>query len=108
MRSVVLQFLDSAMKPSKVSTLFSYARFGRVAIDTKRKELYIVAQLAKEGFSKVSTPKLPFGIIVKKTTLTGDALADGEVIVKAGETGILHSSLSCFYDFARDRLVIKK
>ena len=102
-----LQFLDSTLKSIKAFIVFPYAQSGRVAIDTKRNELYVVAQLPRRAFSKGSTPKLTFAIAVKKTTLAGDVLPGGETLVKAGETRLIDSSLSCFYDIARDRLVLK-
>ena len=106
-RNLALQFLDSTLKSIKAFIVFPYARSGRVAIDTKRNELYVIAQLARSAFSKGSTPKLAFAIAVKKTTLTGDVIPGGETLVKAGETELQDSSLSCFYDIARDRLVLQ-
>jgi len=105
-RNLALQFLDSTLKSIKAFIVFPYARSGRVAIDTKRNELYVIAQLARSAFSKGSTPKLAFAIAVKKTTLTGDVIPGGETLVKAGETELQDSSLSCFYDIARDRLMV--
>ena len=104
-RSMIMQFLDSSLKNIKVLKLFPNARSGRLAIDTKRNELYIVAQLPRSAFDKASAPKLAFGIIVKKRNLSGDVLPQGEIIVKAGETPLLDSSIACFYDVVRDRLV---
>ena len=105
-RELLLQFLDSSLKRSNTSLLFRYSHSGKLAIDTKRNELYIVAQLSRKAFSKDSLPKLPFAIVVKKTTLAGGAIGGGKVVVKAGETRITDSSLSCFYDIARDRFVL--
>ena len=100
-----MQLLDSSLTNLKASQLFPNARSGRLAIDTKRNELYILAQLPRSAFDKAVAPKLLFAIVVKKKTLSGDVLPDGEVLVKAGETRLLDSSVSCFYDLARDRLV---
>ena len=100
-----MQLLDSSLTNIKAFQLFPKARSGRLAIDTKRNELYILAQLPRSAFAKAAAPKLLFAIIVKKKTLSGDVLPGGEVLVKAGETRLLDSSISCFYDLARDRLV---
>lgn len=79
------------------------ARSIRIVIDTKRNELYAVMQVPRHAFGDAVAPKLPYSIIVKKRSLSGDILPGGDDLVQAGETRLLDSSISCFYDVARDR-----
>ena len=101
---MVLHYTDSDLKGIQSSVVFpGNARSGRLAIDTKRNELYIIAQVPRRAFAKASAPKLLYAIIVKKRSLSGAVLPTGEIVVKAGETRLLRSSVSCFYDAERDR-----
>ena len=105
-RFTAIHYSDSNL--NRLKTFFAFendARFGRLAIDTKRNDLYIMAQLPRSAFKKAAAPKLAYCIAVKKRSLSGDVLPAGEIIVNAGETRILDSSISSFYDVARDRFV---
>ena len=107
--SVVLHFADAVANGLKAMFIFQNvdARQGKVFYDTKRNELFIVAQLPNKAINKQGdvVPKLAYTIVVTKRNATGAPLEAVPIIVQGGETSILDSSISGFYDAVRDRYI---
>ncbi len=105
---VVISFSDAFAKSLKLEGLFPTnldARQCKVIYDTKRNELFIVAQLPNRAINKQGevVPKLAYSFVVTKRNATGAALGGKMINLMGGETNLLDSSISAHYDDVKDR-----
>ncbi len=107
---LVVSYSTATATNLKLEALFPSnldARQGQVVYDTKRNQLYFIAQLPNRAINKKgeTVPTLAYTLAVMKRNATGSLLGTSSVNMMGGETNLLHSSISAFYDDVRDRLV---
>eukprot|EP00794_Sanderia_malayensis_P000456 gene456-1098_t len=107
----VISFSDINGKNLKLEAIFPTpldARQCKVFYDTKRNELFIVAQLPSRAVNKQGevVPKRAYSLVVTKRNATGARLGQKTVNMMGGETNLLDSSISGFFDEAKDRLML--
>ncbi len=109
---LVVSYSTATATNLKLEALFPSnldARQGQVVYDTKRNQLYFIAQLPNRAINKKgeTVPTLAYTLAVMKRNATGSLLGTSSVNMMGGETNLLHSSISAFYDDVRDRLVAR-